>query len=490
MRVCVVVCLALVLGVAVIPAAAQEAEILRRELEQLKQQLRMMQEQYQKAIQDMTDRLQRLEAQPPATTPAPAAVAPAPAPTPAPVAATPPPSSTVSALELARPREPFALYERRGAGQLLFDLGVAANFVGDFTLNRGGSKVPFVSFPGEANRFFPQEVELSLFGQIDPYARATVIFEAGEELDEGTGTRSFDVSLAEAWLELMTLPFDTQVKAGLMRLDFGPLNPLHQHDRPFIDIPAILQKFFGDEGLVESGFELKWLAPTPFYLQLLAGVYSGDNEVAFGSSSFADPLVLGRARAFFDIGETSGLQLDLSGLTGIIGGDRANAGERASYLDLGLRYKYTPVGWRHALLTLGGELVFAWRPDPGITDIGEGDGAAATLRRRTRRVAQESDATADLDTKLRYGYYAYGELQPRTRWKFGLRYDWTEFPEGPGRLWAVGPNVTFMPSEFLFFRLGYKYTRQSGGLASTPDNLSEILFQMSFILGAHPAHGF
>jgi hypothetical protein len=47
-----------------------------------------------------------------------------------------------------------------------------------------------------------------------------------------------------------------------------------------------------------------------------------------------------------------------------------------------------------------------------------------------------------------------------------------------------------MPSEFLFFRLGYKYTRQTGGLASNPDNLSELLFQMSFILGAHPAHGF
>jgi hypothetical protein len=489
MRAWVVVCLAASLALAGSPAGAQEAEVLRRELEQLKQQLQRMQEQYQKAIQDMTDRLQRLEAQPPAAAPPPAAAAPTVAP-PAPTTAAQPGPATISALELARPREPFALYERRGAGQLLLDVGVAANFVGDFTLNRGGSKVPFVSFPGEANRFFPQEIELSLFGQIDPYARATVIFEAGEELDEGTGTRSFDVSLAEAWLELMTLPFDTQVKAGLMRLDFGPLNALHQHDRPFIDIPAVLQRFFGDEGLVESGFELKWLAPTPFYLQLLAGVYSGDNEVAFGSSSFADPLVLGRARAFFDIGETSGLQLDLSGLSGVIGGDRPNAGEHASYLDLGVRYKYTPVGWRHALLTLGGELVFAWRPDAGITDTGEGDQVAAALQRRTRRVAQEPDAAADLETKLRYGYYAYAELQPWMRWKFGLRYDWTEFPEGPGRLWAVGPYVTFMPSEFLFFRLGYKYTRQSGGLATNPDNLSEILFQMSFILGAHPAHGF
>ncbi len=64
MRAWVVVCLALGLGLAESPARAQEAEVLRRELEQLKQQLQMMQEQYQKTIQDMTDRLQRLEAQP------------------------------------------------------------------------------------------------------------------------------------------------------------------------------------------------------------------------------------------------------------------------------------------------------------------------------------------------------------------------------------------------------------------------------------------
>jgi hypothetical protein len=483
MRVLVVVCLALGFGLAASPALAQEAELLRRELEQLKQQLQIMQQQYQKTIQDMADRLQRLEAQPPAAPPSPAAgtpTSPAPVVTGAPATA-PRPSSQISALDLARPREPFSLYERRGPGQLLLDIGVAGNFVGDFTLNRGGSTVPFVSFPGEANRFFPQEVEVGFFGQIDPYARAMVIFEAGEELEEGTDTRSFNVGLAEAWLELMALPFETQVKAGLMRLDFGYLNVLHQHDRPFVDIPAVLQQFFGDEGLAESGFELKWLAPTPFYLQLLAGVYSGDNEVAFGSSSFAEPLVLARARTFFDIGESSGLQLDVSGLTGTIGGDRPNSGSRASYLDVGLRYKYTPVGWRHALLTLGSELIFAWRPDSGVTDSGE-----AALQRGSRRVAQEASTS---DTTTLFGTYAYAELQPWTRWKFGVRYDWTDIPEGSGHLWAVTPYVGFLPSEFLLFRLGYKYTQQSGG-TSSPDNLSEILFQMSFILGAHPAHGF
>jgi hypothetical protein len=132
MRACVVVCLAVVLGLAEAPATAQEAEVLRRELEQLKQQLQMMQEQYQRAIQDMTDRLQRLEAQPAVTAPQPAASALTVAP-PAPTVAAPLRSSTISALDLARPREPFALYERRGAGQLLFDIGVTGDFAGSLT---------------------------------------------------------------------------------------------------------------------------------------------------------------------------------------------------------------------------------------------------------------------------------------------------------------------------------------------------------------------
>jgi hypothetical protein len=52
-----------------------------------------------------------------------------------------------------------------------------------------------------------------------------------------------------------------------------------------------------------------------------------------------------------------------------------------------------------------------------------------------------------------------------------------------------------MPSEFLRFRLGYKYTERAdrdgftdnGGSARKVD---EILFQATFIMGAHPAHPF
>src|SRR5437762_6090080 len=94
-------CLALTPAVVV----AQDAATLRREIEQL-----------QKQLQSVTESLQRLEAQPPAPAP-PAPGAPAPT-------ATAPSPAPPSAIDLARPRQPFALYQQRGSGQLLFDMGI------------------------------------------------------------------------------------------------------------------------------------------------------------------------------------------------------------------------------------------------------------------------------------------------------------------------------------------------------------------------------
>src|SRR5438046_6714691 len=90
------------------PAPAQEAEALRKEIEQLQKQLKAL-----------GDRLQRLEAQPP-----PPAQAPQPA---------PPTYHGISPIDIARHRQPFSLYTQRGPGQLLFDLGVTADFVGTVT---------------------------------------------------------------------------------------------------------------------------------------------------------------------------------------------------------------------------------------------------------------------------------------------------------------------------------------------------------------------
>ncbi len=463
-RIAIALCLLVVTSLWVPPPIAQDVEALQREIEQMRKQL-----------ETLTERLQAIESRrepPAAETPAPAA-APSTTPTPAPGAAAtaaPPAAGAPSLADLARPREPFALYERRGPGQLLFDMGIAGDFVANFG-QRNVDKANAGTFAGRENRFFPREIELAVFGQVDPYARAEVRIEAGEE-DQG----EIAVNLAEAHLTLLTLPFGTQVKLGQMRNRFGLLNQIHAHDRPFVDQPSVLTRFFGEEGLVERGVELTWVAPLPFFLELLAGVFNGDNEEAFGYGKLNQPLLTGRVRTFFELDTLGAIQVGASVASG-----ETPERHRSTLVGVDLKYKYTPESWRHPLFTLGGEAIFSTRRVNVSGEDVDGDGIADTPDERR--------------TRDRWGWYAWAELQPWRRWAFGVRYDWTEFPVARGREWAVEPYVTFMPSEFLRFRLAYKHTERDkrdlfGDHGGSGRIVDELLLQATFILGAHPAHPF
>jgi hypothetical protein len=447
----VIVCVVLLQAPAV--AGAQDAESLRRELEALKRQ----QEQYQKAIEALSERLQRLESQSPAPAAPPAA----------PVAQSPSnPSSQMtplSPMDLARPRQPFALYQQRGPGQLLFDMGVTGDFVGNLT-QKNVEKASAGTFSGRENRFFPREIELNLFGQIDPYARADVRIEAGEE----TPGAETDVRLAEATITLLSLPYGTQAKLGQMRNRFGWSNVVHEHDLPWVDRPDVYRVFLGEDGLVEKGAEATWVPDfLPFYLQVLGGVFNGDNETAFGLGRLRTPLVTGRVVAFFELTDTMGLQVGTSVANGVTS-DQLHS----TLVGYDIKYKYRPEGWLHPLLTLGSE---------GIYSI--------------RQVTNDPGAPFDKDTKGRFGWYGWVEVQPWRQWALGARYDATQYPTMAGFQWAVEPYVSYWPSEFLRFRAAYKHTERThrdgfdanGGSGRVVD---ELLFQATFILGAHPAHPF
>ena len=427
-------------------ATAQDAAALRREIEQL-----------QKQLQSVTERLQRLEAQPPAPAPV------------GPGAAAPPAAPAPSAIDLARPRQPYSLYQQRGAGQLLFDMGIAGDFVGNIT-QHNVEKAQGGTFAGQENRFFPREVELSLFGQIDPYASAVVRIEAGEEERGG----DIAVHLAEAYVTLLTLPFGTQARFGLVRNRFGYSNEIHEHDLPWIDRPNVMRNFLGGEGLNEKGVEATFVPDLPFYIEALAGVFNGDNETAFGRTSLQAPLVTGRVRTFLELGTEHALQVGMSVASG-------QTSERLPSTILGWegRYKYRPDGWLHPLVTLTGEALYSLRQFNVDVDA-DGDGVTDSL---------------DKKRKNRWGWYLGGEVQPWRRWAGGLRFDWSQYPENPGAERSIEPYISFWPSEFLRFRAAYKRTDRThrdgfdlnGGSARTVD---EFLFQASFILGAHPAHPF
>jgi hypothetical protein len=259
---------------------------------------------------------------------------------------------------------------------------------------------------------------------------------------------------------------------------------------PQIDQPNVLTRFIGEEGLSENGAEVTWVAPLPFFLEGLVGVFNGDNEVAFGRGTLKHPLLTGRVRTFFELGDFGAIQVGGSAATGwaaqeVTVNDFVAAtsvdltdNHRSILWGLDLKYKYTPEGWQRALVTLGAEALMSRRRATAVGDPNR-DGVESTEYR----------------TRNRLGWYTYAEVQPWKRWLGGVRYDNTQFPINPGREWAVQPYVGFMPSEFLRFRLAYKHTERShrdgftdnGGSARLVD---EVLFQATFFLGAHPVHPF
>jgi hypothetical protein len=487
-----IVVMTVVLAALASPGWAQqpEADAVRRELEQMRKNFETMRQEYQKQIDAMSERLRRLETQP-----APVAAPPG---TATGVAQMPPAPSPArpSAMDLLSPRQPFALYSQRGSSQFLFDIGIAGDFILNLT-QRNVDKAGAGTFRGRENRFFPREVELSLFGQIDPFARGEVRIEMGEE-ERGQET---GVSLAEAHLTLLTLPFNTQLKMGQMRNQYGWVNQLHEHDMPWPDRPGVYRAYFGDEGLAEKGAELTWVAPLPFYLEALVGAFNGDNEDAFGRGRIKEPMITGRLRTFFELGDSHALQLGASVAHGL---DTERLRHTLPGVDV--RYKFRPEGWRHPLLTVGGEAIWSIRRRlvtseftiPGAVTPGElidtdGDGIPDT----PGPDIVEPDTIVPIGNKrtfTRLGYYLYGEVQPFRRWAFGARYDYVE-QLIRGREKAIEPYVSFFPSEFLRFRLGYKFTDRSQDTGFSANEASarkvdEIFFQATFVLGAHPAHPF
>ena len=218
-------------------ASAQDAEAMRKELEQMRKQFESMKESYEKSINNLSERLQKIEQAPPA-----AAVAPAPA---APGGGSGGAGRRAGHDLRAACRRSWTSPARASPSRSTSAAGPASSSstsawpaTSSATSPRTTCSRPRAApSPGSRTTSSRARSSCRLFGQIDPYARAEVRFEAGQE----SRGQEISVSLAEANLTLMALPFNTQAKLGMMRNRFGLTNQIHEHDLPFIDRPDVLR---------------------------------------------------------------------------------------------------------------------------------------------------------------------------------------------------------------------------------------------------------
>lgn len=282
-----------------------------------------------------------------------------------------------------------------------------------------------------------QEVELQLSSFVDPYLKADLILAVpggeGLELEEGHVTTQ-------------GLPGGLTLKAGRFYADLGRHNLLHSHQYPFLDAPLVNERLLGGEGLREDGIGLSWLLPVSWYAELSAQVLDGDNEL-FASPEGEDLLYLGHLKSFWDLGESTTLELGASAATGI------NQLEEQTTL-------------------AAADLTLKWRPP---------------RRALYRGLIWQSEylytrEEHPLETRERGGFYSLIQYQFARRWWAQGRYDLYGVPKDEDRDWRASALVSFVPSEFSALRLQYNRLDSEG------EQVNQVYVQLNFTIGSHPAH--
>jgi len=329
--------------------------------------------------------------------------------------------------------------------------------------------------------------ELYLYAPVDPYfdLYATIPFsEEGSELEE-------------AYAVTRGLPFGFQLKVGKFRSSFGRLNAQHPHTWDFATQPLINKVFLGEDGLVEKGIGLNWLAPTPFYLLFGAEVLQGENEQSFNYKGFTiedpnDPnnifevknrsvpnLYIGYVKTSFDIS-------NLSILTGIsyAQGRHREAEDHEGFdaktklygLDLTTRYQIDSVRY----ISLQGE--YMYRDQKG------------------KRYGFDSGGNLYMQdiSKKQGGFYLQLVGRINKQWRVGIQYNLINKntvkvdsvkEELPKNLPAYYAMVEYGPTEFSRIRLQFGENRAfyKDGVRKP---VKEVILQFNFAIGAHGAHPF
>jgi hypothetical protein len=321
-------------------------------------------------------------------------------------------------------------------------------------------------------QFTFQELEISLQGYLNPYARADIFLTVpGPDVEEAK------VGIEEIYASILRgLPLDLNIRFGKYRVEYGKFNRLHPHQWPFATQPLSQAAFLGEEGLNDLGISASILLPTGnLYTALTADILGG---AAVGEAAGIEDTtgrapyysVTARLMSFFPVGVDNDLELGLSMYTGI---HDPYYKDHFLYLNLDVKYKYRPSAYTS--LTLQGEYLSS-----------------------TRKAHQNNDLEPYVDpagnpvmvTIRSSGFFLVANFQWSRIYTMGARYDWSQTPYSTDdKAQAISFFLGYYPvEETLGIRLQYQHTRAA--TAEDSQFVNFIGLQLLFSLGAHKAHPF
>jgi hypothetical protein len=314
-------------------------------------------------------------------------------------------------------------------------------------------------------------MEVQFSSVVDPFWTADLIIamhpeHAHAEEEAEAHTTHFALDVEKAIVEYRNMPRGWGLRLGKDYLGFGKQIPLHTHNFAFVKAPVGISAFVGEHGLTETGAELAWNAPLPWWAEVKVYATSASAEIFDPHSR---DLVYGaRLSNLFDTSESSTLELGFSGLTGPGARHAADqpAGKWTMY-GADLTWKWLSSATRGGpALNFTNEVLL---PDP---EYGTGDPL---------------------------GFYSHLQYRFARQWWLGLGgsvardaraehdHDAAESAtEGLRTIRQVKANVTLTPSEFSAVRLEVHYDEEQDGDFK---DLGAYL-QVNFTIGSHPAHAY
>lgn len=314
------------------------------------------------------------------------------------------------------------------------------------------------------NGFNLQQLELAFGASVDPYFRfdgSLVFGESGVELEE-------------AYATTLALPYRLQLRFGQMATRFGRLNATHPHTWDFVDQPLAIGRVFGAEGSRGLGVELSFLAPLPWFVELVLSATQAQGEGTarsfFGREDLGvdgpeDVLVVTALKQFFELSEAWSLMVGASGAFGPNASGRDN---RTDVYGVDVYVKYRPVASPDAgFVALQTEWLYRRRqvPDDVLADV---TGYGQLVYRFARRYAVAARYELGTPARDRDGRVAPDPLDP----------GWSRDRS------RVAANLTHYPTEFSRVRL--QVSRDTG----PRDPVWAAFLAAEVLIGAHGAHAF
>jgi hypothetical protein len=407
-----------------IPSSAQPTD---SEIDALRREMLELRESYERRIVSLEQRLATLEARTTGRPPA------GPEPTPGAELEALRAAAREAAGEQAHPTpsevHPVARRASTGQERMLNRLNPEISFTGDVVaLSEGGE-----------NDLDAREFELDFQAQLDPFSSTKWTLAFADD----------EVEIEEGYVSYAGLANGLALRAGKMRQTFGPLNRTHLHALPQVDFPLVLETYFAEEGLAQTGLSVEWLVPRPWASanELTLQVTDGSSD-AFGGQSFDDLAVLLHVKNYWDLSPSTWFEWGLSGIEG------------------------SPEEGRDTRV-LGTDFTLHWQP-PARAKYRE-------ITWRTEALFSERDDLLGIEQEA-WGGYTYLEGLVRRNLSVGLRYDNVEDPLAPSlTVEAWEPYISWWQSEYVRLRAAWQALEDD--LRRGTDH--RFRFQVTWAAGPH-----